>query len=269
VFLNFNKISLCNWKKIFSYISKIRSNRNILIADSCSASIYSRKSSSTESCKIIISCKLIDKNNWNKGSALNANKTVQGWTMLCKNVMQSIREIIIYFRLFRFAQLRCIVSQEQIGWNLSRPSRNDREEKKDSSGSRWIAKLFSKGWRNRVGSNTSRCRDSRQALTAMTYALEYLTLLMTPSLNRCRNSIRNYWGKDKDVQYKLNDVCNVVHEYHNYSFQLVLNDSSNLREKSPVNTVYFWWFFLSHLSIFLQFQTKFLNQIWRLFLSSE
>jgi len=75
--------------------------------------------------------------------------------------------------------------------------------------------------------------------------------------------------KDKDVQYKLNDVCNVVHEYHNYSFQLVLNDSSNLREKSPVNTVYFWWFFLSHLSIFLQFQTKFLNQIWRLFLSSE
>lgn len=52
-------------------------------------------------------------------------------------------------------------------------------------------------------------RDSRQALTAMTYDLEYLILLTTPSLEQpmLYLGIRAEAIEVKTTMYELSDVC--------------------------------------------------------------
>lgn len=85
--------------------------------------------------------------------------------------------------------------------DLSRLSRNDREEKKI----RWArADLRNYSARDDEIVLARTHRDSRQALTAMTYDLESLVLLTTPSLRATdvvsRNPIRDHRGKDNDLR---------------------------------------------------------------------
>lgn len=101
--------------------------------------------------------------------------------------MQNIRETIVYFCLFRSAQPR-IVSQERSP-RVSLDPRLVTTQQKRSRGKKFRRARARADLRNCSTRNDEIVpvwtrRDSRQALTAMTYDLEYLILLTIPSLEQ-------------------------------------------------------------------------------------
>ena len=163
----------------------------------------------------------------------------------------SIRTTPLY-SVARTNRVRLVTTQQKRSWR----------KKKDFVGRALNCEIVQRGM-------TKSCRFEHVALSWQPTGINsddlrpWVSYIADDSISQATDvGIRSETIEVKTKMYNTNwTTCVNVTNTTITVFSWLLNDSSIRREKSPINTVHFDDFFETRISIFLQFQAKFLNQI--------